>query len=200
LIMTGDTRQPTQLQYLPIDADLHATKMSVFATLEWQTGRTVELPDQVGASDSSGSLPISIASISQTIQMPYEYAGQMERKAWKVVLKIPGDSPSSKLLLQVEPLNSHSQTIQWVNDEGRPTQDAPTRAGPGAGMSNTDRANWFRHNHFIYPAPPSSFVPSLGGRVWTFPVDPKYVSTLRMTFKTPQTVEFKDVPLEPASR
>lgn len=180
-------------QYIAVDAARYAPTTSIWARLDSQSSSAIQIPLKVGSSGYDGGRHVSISSIKPGSKYSAFAYNPQGNKIWDVVLTGTGFGTASRVQLAVSAMTSEGRSISRVSAAGRPETDRPTKAGRSPSERN------------IYAPPNITFLsspyrPDLGGWIWACGIDPKYVSTIRVSFMTFRYVEFKDLPLDPKGR
>lgn len=185
------------INYFDIGADQAANSIDITARLNVQTHRPLEVPCKEGASSDLDSNRVTIGSIKRTsrplydMRSSYMYSWGANNQNWQVLLKIAGDSPVSREEINVQPIDSHGRVILNVDPSGKPV----TLPKPGTVDAATFAFSASRNIYYSIPVGP--FQSTLGGRIWTTTVDPKYISALQCSFWKGRYILFKDFPLNP---
>jgi hypothetical protein len=179
--------EPVLDHLLNFSADPGATTTSIFASVMFKVGKSMDISPAVGGNGSAGGTSVSISSITFHNQPLGAPGGVVPNKYWDVAFKF-GSDPAN-LDAQVEPIDKKGRSVMLVDDAGRPAE-----IPKGSMYIDLGKTTPVLHSLF------NSFSPNpndSSSRVFSCGVDPKYLSAIRVTLSQSKTVEFKGIPLDP---
>lgn len=174
-----------------VNEDNSQSTVDLFVKFSHRANEPNLVPMKEGAQTTIDQKTFTIGSITTGPEDPKRGEQTADRKSWRILVKIAGDSSTAKLKPSVIGADIDGRVFKSVNPDGKPvrwlrlrkTQALPANGAVGQG--------------FVFMNGLGPYQPDLGARIFTSFIDPSYIHYLQVSLATITNIQFKNIPLDP---